>query len=76
MEEHQWVITRGVCAVGRQALLALGEPQATGEEVLGLVAGSGGGAQLPGLAGHFAAAELRQLLEHERRAAVHALGHA
>ena len=53
-------------------MLALGEAEGFGAEVVALVAGHGS-MQQPGLAAIFWEEELRQLLEHERRAAVHAL---
>ena len=58
-----------------QALLALGEDEGVGAEVVALVAG-GEGARSQGLSRLFAPDELRQLLELERRAAVHAMGPA
>lgn len=53
-----------------QALVALGEAGVTGEEIVECVAGGGGNAE--GLSRYFASAELRQLLELERRAALQA----
>lgn len=53
-----------------QALVALGEPGTTGEEVVRLVAGAGGNADA--LSRYFAPAELQQLLELERKAVVNA----
>ena len=53
-----------------QELLALGSGQDAGREVVALVAGSAGE---PGVSGLFAPQELQQLLEHERKATIHAL---
>ena len=50
--------------------MTLGEPSSTGEEVIELVAGGGGGST-DGLSRYFAPAEIQQILELERRAAVH-----
>ena len=58
-----------------QNLLALGEEEGVGAEVVSLVAGAEG-ARSPGLSRLFAPEELRQLLELERRATIHAMGPA
>ena len=57
-----------------QALVALREPSNTGEEIVGLVAGTGGNADA--LSRYFAPAELQRLLELERRATVSAKANA
>ncbi len=57
-----------------QALVALGEPGTTGEEVVRLVAGARGNADA--LSRYFAPAELQQLLELEHRATVNAKANA
>ncbi|BDA47704.1 Nuclear pore complex protein NUP107 [Coccomyxa sp. Obi] len=62
------------CAELREALVALGEPGTTGEEVVRLVAGGGGNADA--LSRYFSPAELQQLLELERRAIVSAKANA
>lgn len=63
-----------VSCLTAQALVALGEPGNTGEEIVSLVAGTGGNANA--LSRHFAPAELQQLLELERRATVSAKANA
>ncbi len=60
-----------------QALLALGDDAAVGAEAVTLVAGDGAaGLGFQGLAPYFAPAELRALLEHERRAVMAAIAAA